>query len=71
MSISWVQRDATPKLRLAQDRMAHATQIVLQLARTKLPWAEYPVEVLYTEYSRGKGQSLLNSVNILVDLLIR
>jgi glycosyltransferase involved in cell wall biosynthesis len=66
-----IRSDAARAIKLSQDRMAHATQIVLQLARTRLPWAEYPVEVLYTEYSRGKGQSLLNSVNILVDLLIR
>jgi glycosyltransferase involved in cell wall biosynthesis len=66
-----IRRDAASRINLKQDRMAHATEIVLQLARTQLPWAEYPVEVLYTEYSKGKGQSLLNSVNILVDLLIR
>jgi len=66
-----IRTDAAKHVNLVQDRMAHATEIVLQLARTRLPWAEYPVEVLYTDYSRGKGQSLLNSVNILVDLLIR
>jgi hypothetical protein len=50
--------------------MAHATEIVLQLGRTGLPWREFPVEVLYTDYSKAKGQSLLNSINILVDLLV-
>jgi glycosyltransferase involved in cell wall biosynthesis len=66
-----IRADAARKVNLVQDRMAHATEIVLQLSRTKLPWGEYPVEVLYTEYSRAKGQSLWNSINILVDLLIR
>ena len=61
--------DAAAGVHLTQDRMAHASEIVLHLARTKLPWREYPVHVLYTDYSRGKGQSLLNSVNILVDLI--
>ena len=56
---------------LRQDRMAHASEIVAQLGRTGLPWAEHPVHLLYTDYSRAKGQSLLNSVNILVDLLFR
>jgi polyprenyl-phospho-N-acetylgalactosaminyl synthase len=64
-----IRRDAASKLDLTQNRMAHATEIVLNLGRTRLPWAEYPVHVLYTDYSRGKGQSLLNSVNILVDLV--
>ena len=65
-----IRVDAAQKLDLQQDRMAHATEIVLQLGRTKLPWEEFPVELLYTDYSKGKGQSVLNSINILVDLII-
>jgi glycosyltransferase involved in cell wall biosynthesis len=66
-----IRRDAASALDLRQNRMAHATEIVLQLGRTRLPWAEHPVHVLYTDYSRGKGQSLMNSVNILVDTLMK
>ena len=66
-----IRVDAARLLDLKQDGMAHATEIVLQLGRTKLPWTEYPVELLYTDYSKSKGQSILNSVNILVDLLVR
>ena len=33
--------------------------------------AEHPVHVLYTDYSKAKGQSLINSVNILVDLIFK
>ncbi|MGP7960377.1 glycosyltransferase family 2 protein [Sanguibacter sp. A247] len=66
-----MRADAARGVHLRQDRMAHASEIVLQLGRTRLPWREHPVHVLYTEYSRGKGQSLWNSVNILVDLVFR
>ena len=31
----------------------------------------HQVELLYTDYSKAKGQSVLNSVNILVDLVVR
>ena len=62
--------DAANAVNLKQDRMAHASEIVVQLGRSGLPWREYPVEVLYTDYSKAKGQSLLNSINILVDLII-
>lgn len=62
--------DAAHAVNLKQDRMAHATEIVVQLGSSGLPWREHPVEVLYTEYSKAKGQSLLNSINILVDLII-
>ncbi|GAB2510910.1 hypothetical protein GCM10027267_03960 [Paramicrobacterium agarici] len=66
-----IRTDALSRIRLVQDRMAHATEIVLKLGRTRLPWREYPVELLYTDYSRAKGQSVLNSINILVDLIVR
>lgn len=66
-----IRRDAAQRIDLKQDRMAHATEIVLELARTGLSWREYPVELLYTDYSKSKGQSVLNSVNILVDLIVR
>lgn len=65
-----IREDAARSVNLQQDRMAHATEIVLQLGRTRLPWEEYPVEVLYTAYSKAKGQSVLNSINILVDLIV-
>lgn len=66
-----IREDALRRIHLKQDRMAHGTEIIVQLGRTGLPYAEEPVEVLYTEYSKAKGQSLLNSVNILIDLIIR
>lgn len=66
-----LRRDALSGIRIRQDGMAHASEIVSQLAATGLPWAEMPVHIRYTDYSRSKGQSLLNSVNILVDLIMR
>ncbi len=66
-----IRRDAASQVHLKQDRMAHATEIVIDLGHTGLPWREHPVELLYTDYSKSKGQSVLNSVNILVDLLVR
>ena len=66
-----IRVDAARHVDLRQDRMAHASEIVLQLGRTRLPWREHPVHVLYTDYSKAKGQSLWNSVNILVDLVFK
>lgn len=66
-----IRRDAAEQIELKQDRMAHATEIVLELGQTQLPWKEYPVELLYTDYSKAKGQSVLNAVNILVDLVVK
>ncbi|WP_343317997.1 glycosyltransferase family 2 protein [Arthrobacter sp. TMP15] len=59
------------KIHLTQNRMAHASELVNQLSVIKPVWVEHPVEIIYTDYSRSKGQSLLNSVNILADLFLR
>lgn len=66
-----LRRDAVQAVHLDQNRMAHASEIVEQIARSGLPWREIPVHIRYTDYSRSKGQSLWNSVNILVELIMR
>ncbi len=66
-----MRRDVAAGLRITQNRMAHASEIVEQVGRSDWRWAEHPVEVLYTQYSAAKGQSLWNSVNILTELLFR
>nr|WP_245886467.1 glycosyltransferase family 2 protein [Kineococcus xinjiangensis] len=65
-----LSRRAAQTVSLRHNRMAHASEIVAQVGRSDLRWAEHPVEILYTDYSRSKGQSLLNSVNILVETLL-
>lgn len=61
-------RPVAETLRISMNDMAHASEIVGLLARS--PWAvrEVPVTVLYTDYSKSKGQSLLNGINIVFDL---
>jgi polyprenyl-phospho-N-acetylgalactosaminyl synthase len=51
--------------------MAHATEILMQVRMHQLRYLELPVTVRYTNYSKNKGQSLWNSINILFDLLIK
>ncbi|SFL87632.1 glycosyltransferase family 2 protein [Variovorax sp. OV329] len=64
-------RAAAERLRLRQAGMAHATEIVAQVARLRLKYIEVPVTIRYTAYSLAKGQKLSNSVHILVDLLLK
>lgn len=56
---------------ITQNRMAHASELIHQLAKMKPAYVEHPVEIIYTDYSKAKGQSLLNSVNILAELLFK
>ncbi|MBS0340810.1 MAG: glycosyltransferase family 2 protein [Proteobacteria bacterium] len=64
-------RSAAQRLDLRQSGMAHATEIVAQVARHRLSFVEVPVTIRYTAYSLAKGQSMSNSVHILVDLLLK
>lgn len=61
--------DALRKIAITQNRMAHASEIIMQVAKHKLKWVEVPVSIRYTNYSKAKGQSALNFINILWDLV--
>jgi glycosyltransferase involved in cell wall biosynthesis len=66
-----LHREVVERLDITQNRMAHASVIVAQIGDMKVPYGESPVHILYTDYSKSKGQSLWNSVNILVELMFR
>lgn len=61
---------AIEHISLCHNRMAHASEILEQIAHAKLAYAEYGNTVRYTEYSRAKGQKASNAINILVDLAL-
>lgn len=66
-----ISRDLLMKMQLKQNRMAHASELVDQVRLHEAKWAEHPTHIVYTDYSRGKGQSVLNSVNILVEIIFK
>ncbi|MDR0365999.1 MAG: glycosyltransferase family 2 protein [Bifidobacteriaceae bacterium] len=66
-----LNRRAVEAMKLTQPGMAHATEILERIKAEQLSFTEEGVEIRYSEYSRSKGQSMLNSVNILVDLMLR
>lgn len=66
-----MNRFAASRLDITLCGMAHASEIVEQIARQGLRWVEHPVTIDYSEYSRAKGQSNVNAINISLDLLGR
>ncbi|MEQ3551232.1 glycosyltransferase family 2 protein [Pseudonocardia nematodicida] len=64
-------RPVAQDLHISMNGMAHASEIVATLAHSTWRIREEPVTIRYTEYSRSKGQSLFNGVNILFDLSVR
>jgi polyprenyl-phospho-N-acetylgalactosaminyl synthase len=61
---------AARTIRLRQNRMAHASEIMHQIAANSIKWTEVPVTIRYTDYSLAKGQRAGNAINILIDLLV-
>jgi glycosyltransferase involved in cell wall biosynthesis len=56
-------------LRLRCSGMAHASEIVYRIRENHFSYQEVPVTIRYTDYSKAKGQSVLNAFNILRELV--
>jgi glycosyltransferase involved in cell wall biosynthesis len=61
-------REGASRIALRQNRMAHASELLEQIAASGLPHVEVPVTIDYTLYSLAKGQRLSDSLTILFDL---
>lgn len=57
-------------LNITMPDFAHASEIVYRIKEGKYAYGEVPVTVTYTDYSKAKGQPMLNAVNITFDLLL-
>lgn len=58
-------------IRLRQNKMAHASEILDQVAGSGLKYIEVPVTIEYSAYSLAKGQRLSDALIILLDLFAR
>ncbi|OBG95527.1 glycosyl transferase [Mycobacterium sp. E3251] len=58
-------------LDITMSGMSHANEFIMLIAENHWRVVEQPVEVLYTDYSKSKGQPLLNGVNIIFDGFLR
>src|SRR5947209_7041102 len=64
-------RRGAAAIHLPQNRMAHASEILHQIATSGLPYVETPVTIHYSAYSLAKGQRLIDALLILLDLFAR
>jgi glycosyltransferase involved in cell wall biosynthesis len=63
--------EVAAQLRITQDRMAHASELLANLRRSGARWIEVPVKVRYTDHSARKGQHGLQAVRVLFDYWFR
>lgn len=66
-----LSRYAAEVIDLHMPDFSHASEIIERIAEKHLKYAEVPVTIIYSDYSRGKGQSMINAVNIGFDMLLR
>jgi glycosyltransferase involved in cell wall biosynthesis len=64
-------RRGAQRINLRQNRMAHASEILHQIAESDLKYVEAPVTIEYSAYSLAKGQKLSDALAILTDLFAR
>ena len=64
-------RRVVDELQITLPDMAHASEIIEIIAAKGYSYREMPVTIIYSDYSRAKGQSIINAVNIAFDTLLR
>jgi glycosyltransferase involved in cell wall biosynthesis len=65
-----LSRHSAQCIQIRQDGMAHASEILDEIARHRLRFSEVPMRVVYTQYSREKGQSSMAAFRIALDFLL-
>src|SRR3989344_1103316 len=64
-------RRALESIVIKTDRMKVSNDFFSEIKRLGLKLAEVPIKIIYTDYSRSKGQSHTNSLIIIYKLLLR
>ena len=64
-------RYVAESIQITMPDMTHASEILEIISSKKYRYIEEPVTIEYTDYSRAKGQSLINAINISFDTLLR
>lgn len=64
-------RNYAQRVELRNFGMAHASEFLEIIKNNNLRYKEVPVIINYTDYSKSKGQPIINAVNIVFDLIFR
>ncbi len=59
-----------PAFEMKHNEMAHASEVIDIIREYNLSYKEMPCTIRYTEYSMQKGQSISNSINIMIQYLM-
>lgn len=62
---------AAKRLQIKTNRMEVSSEIIKEIGRNRLKFAEVPIKAIYTDYSLEKGQSAWNGIRILLKLILK
>ncbi len=65
-----MNRTAGACMKIRENRMAHASEILILVRKNKLRYTECATHIVYSDYSKQKGQSPFNAINIVIDLIL-
>ncbi len=63
--------DVARNMKIEDRGMGHASDILDYVSSRDVAWEEVPIHIEYTDYSKAKGQSMTNAINILFDRWLR
>ena len=63
-------KQTADKIRITENRMAHPVEFLMLTAAKRLKYAEYPVSIHYSDYSKGKGLKNRDGIKILVEMFL-
>ncbi|MBN1502542.1 glycosyltransferase family 2 protein [Candidatus Woesearchaeota archaeon] len=64
-------RKAAETIDIKSNRMEHAGEIMGEIVRNSLRYKEVPVTIIYTSYSKKRGQSWKDSLKLGIKMLLR
>lgn len=65
-----LNRKAAKKIQIKTNRMEVSSEIIKEIGRNKLRFAEVPIKAIYTDYSLSKGQSLFVGLKTFAKLIL-
>ena len=66
-----IKTSVLQKINLSIDGYAFETELIIEIAKNQIPYIELPTDIKYTEYSKQKGQGILNSIRIFEDIIFK
>ena len=61
---------AAERIKIRENRMIHPVEILMLTASNKLKYAEYPVKIHYSDYSKAKGLKNKDGIKILFEIIL-